>query len=177
MRTMIGGALMLWAGMTATTAHAAVDATTCLTDAEAQSVFLAIAPSTIRAVAEKCAPSLPATATLKAGLAPFVAPYETASVSAWPLAMPAIGKMAGPDLKGIDPAAMKPMIGPMIGAMAADKLQPKGCLTIEHAATLMAPLAPANVAGLVVLALGATAKSDKFPIAICSAPVTLPNPK
>ncbi|MDB5681219.1 MAG: hypothetical protein JWO16_1024 [Sphingomonas bacterium] len=86
MRKMIGATIALWAGMAATTAQAATEAKPCLTEAEAESVFLALAPDAIRTVAQKCAPSLPATATLRSGLATFAAPYDTAAMTAWPAA-------------------------------------------------------------------------------------------
>ncbi|QDZ07539.1 hypothetical protein FPZ24_08610 [Sphingomonas panacisoli] len=160
--------IALWMGMAATTAQAA-ETKPCLTDAEAQSVFLALAPDTIRAVATKCTPSLPETATLRSGLAAFVAPYDAAATAAWATALPVIGKMAGPDMKGMDPAALKPMMGPMVGAMASEKLKPADCLTIERAVSLVAPLPPANVAGLAALAAASGTKGGKGPFAICPA--------
>ena len=178
MKKTVGAAVALWAAMAATTAQAAADAKPCLTEAEAQAVFLAVAPDAIRSVAQKCTPSLPETATLRSGLAGFAAPYDTAAAAAWPQAGPAIAKMAGPDMKGIDPAAMKPMIGAMIGALATEKLKPKDCETIEHVVTLLSPLPPANVAGLILLAVSESQKS-KGPFSICPGPavVTVPIPK
>ena len=76
-------------------------------------------------------------ATLRGGLAAFLAPYDTAAAGAWAQALPAIAKMAGPDMKGVDPATMKAMIGPLIGAMASDKLKPADCTTIDRALKLV----------------------------------------
>ena len=177
MKKMMSAAIALWAGMAATTAQA-VDAKTCLTEAEAQSVFLALAPDAIRMVAQKCAPSLPEEATLRSGLAAFTAPYDAAAVTAWPQAGPALARIAGPDMKGIDPVAMKPMIGAMIGAMAADQVKPKDCATIERAVALLAPLPPANVAGLILLAVSSGSKPSKGPFELCPAvPVALSVPQ
>ncbi|MEO5494352.1 MAG: hypothetical protein ABIR08_10045 [Sphingomonas sp.] len=173
MRKMFGATIALWLGMAATTAQAATDAKPCLTEAEAQGVFLALAPDAIRAVSQKCASSLPETATLRIGLTAFATPYDAAAVTAWPAAGPALAKMAGPDMTGIDPVAMKPMIGAMIGAMAADQVKPKDCATIDHAAGLLAPLPPANVAGLILLAASSGSKPGKEPFTICpTAPAT-----
>jgi hypothetical protein len=172
---MIGATIALWAGMAATTAQAA-EAKPCFTEAEAQSVFLALAPDAIRAVAQKCAPSLPETATLRGGLAAFVAPYDAAATAAWPQAGSALAKMAGPDMKGIDPAAMKPMIGAMIGSMAADEVKPKDCATVERVVTLLAPLPPANATGLIVLAATSASKTGKEPFTICPAVAPVPVP-
>lgn len=163
----------LWAGLAATTAQAAADAKPCLTEVEAQSVFLAIAPDAIRAVAQKCAPALPEAAMLRSGLTAFTGPYDTAAAAAWPQAGSALAKIAGPDMKGIDPAAMKPIIGAMIGAMAADQVKPKDCMMIERVLTLTAPLPPANVAGLILLAATNGSKGGKSPIEICA---TMPAP-
>ncbi|HEX4693747.1 hypothetical protein [Sphingomonas sp.] len=180
MKQMVGGFLALCAGITAASAQAADAVKPCLTEAEAQAVFLAVAPDVMKAVAQKCEPSLPAAATLRGGLAAFLAPYDAAAAAAWPQAMPAIAKMAGPEAKGMDPALMKPMMGPMIGAMAGDAVKPKDCTTIDRAVTLLAPLPPANVAGLVVLAFSkASAKDGKAPFTICPvrAVVGAPIPK
>lgn len=179
MNKTMGAAIALWAGMAATTAQA-VETKPCMTEAEAQSVFLAVAPDTLRAVAQKCTTSLPDAATLRGGLASFLAPYDTAAAGAWPQALPAIAKMAGPDMKGVDPATMKAMIGPLIGAMASDKLKPADCTTIDRALTLMAPLPPANVAGIAALALTSSgSKGGKSPFAICPAATVpaVPAPK
>lgn len=166
-RTMSAG-IALWAVMAATVAQAA-ETKPCLTDAEAQSVFLAIAPDTIRAVATKCAVSLPETATLRGGLTAFIAPYDAAAANAWPQALPVVARMAGPQMKGVDPASLKALIGPMVGAMASDKLKPSDCATIERAVSLVAPLPPANVAGLAALAAASGTKGGKGPFDICPA--------
>jgi|GEM_PF-1257833 len=168
MRKMVGATIALWAGMIATAAQAA-ETKTCLTEAETQSVFLAVAPDALRAVAAKCTASLPETATLRGGLTAFIAPYDTAAAGAWPQALPAIGKMAGPDMKGLDPAALKPMIGPMVGAMASEKLKPADCVAIDRVLTYAAPLPPANVAGLAAFAATSASKDGKSPFSICPA--------
>ena len=168
MRGMTRVTIALWAGMAATTAQAA-ETKPCLTEAEAQSVFLAVAPDVVRAVATKCAPSLPNTAMLRNGLAAFIAPYDAAAANAWPQALPAIGKMAGAETKGVEPAALKPLIGPMVGAMASDTLKPADCQTIDRVLSLVAPLPPANVAGLAALA--ASGAKGKGPFSICPAAV------
>lgn len=170
MRKMIGAAVALWAGMAATTAQAAAEAKPCLTESEAQAVFLTIAPDVIRTVAQKCAPSLPESAMLRSGLAAFVGPYNTAAAAAGPQSGAAFAKMAGSDMKGIDPATFKSMIGPMVGGMAAGQVKPTDCATIERAVTLLAPLPPVNVAGLIVLAASKGAsKGGKAPFSICPA--------
>ena len=168
--------IALWAGLAATTAQAAVDPKPCLTEAEAQSVFLALAPDAIRAVGQKCAPLLPETATLRGGLSAFAAPYDATAAAAWPSAGPALAKIAGPDMKGIDPVAMKPMIGAMIGSMAADTVKPKDCTAIDRAVGLLAPLPPANVAGLILLAATSGSKGAKGPIEICPVAPAPPPP-
>ncbi|MBS0479221.1 MAG: hypothetical protein JSR79_07975, partial [Proteobacteria bacterium] len=87
MKRMTSAGIALWAGLAASIAHAA-EVKPCLTEAEAQSVFLALAPDAIRAVGQKCAPSLPEGATLRAGLAAFAAPYDAAAATAWSQAAP-----------------------------------------------------------------------------------------
>ncbi len=167
MRKMMSATIALWAGMAATTALAA-EATPCVTEAEAQSVLLAIAPDAIRAVAQKCT-SLPETATLRGGLATFLAPYDVAATGAWPLASQVLAKIAGPEMKGIDPATMRPMLTAMVGAMAADKVKPADCVMVERILTYIAPMPPANVAGLAIFAAASSPKGGKAPFSICPA--------
>lgn len=182
MKKTMGAGVALWAAMAVTVAQAA-EPKPCMNEAEAQSVFLAIAPDTLRAVAQKCAPSLPDKATLRGGLAAFLAPYESAAAGAWAQALPALSKMAGPEMSGVDSATMKAMVGPLVGAMASDKLKPADCATIDRALALMAPLPPANVAGIAVLAMASGgSKGGKSPFAICPvapapAPPALTPPK
>lgn len=178
MRKTITTAAALWLGMAATTAQAAA-APPCLTEAETQSLFLAIAPDAIDAVGQRCAPQLAPTATLRAGLPALVAKYRAAAEPAWPQASAAIAKVGGADLKGVDPAMLRGMVGPMIARMAVEKMKPQDCATIERIASLLEPLPPANTAGLIVVIAGAAMRdkgADKAPFTICPA-VPIPAPK
>ena len=105
------------------------------------------------------------------GLPPLVARYQASSDLAWPQAMAAFGKIGGKDMEGIDPNLLRPMMGPMIAGAIAQDIKPTDCPTIDRAISLMAPLPPANTAGLIVLFAASAGGKDKkdSPLTICPA--------
>ncbi|MBN8807390.1 MAG: hypothetical protein J0I47_04005 [Sphingomonas sp.] len=161
----------LWLGIAATTAQAAT--APCLTESEAQSLFLAVAPDAIDAVGQKCAAQLAPNATLRGGLGALVGRYRVAADAAWPQASLAIAKIGSADMKGVDPAMLRPMIGPMIAQMATDKMKPADCVLVDRLATQLAPLPPANTASLIVViaqeAMRDKGKANDAPFTICPA--------
>jgi hypothetical protein len=63
------------------------------------------------------------------------------------------------------------MMGPMIASAIAQDIKPADCPTIDRAISLMAPLPPANTAGLIVLFAATAGSKDKkdSPLTICPA--------
>ncbi len=169
MKKLTGAAIALWTGMAATTAQAAAaDAKPCLTETEAQSLITAVLPDIFQQVGRTCSAALAENATLRGGLPSLLARYQGPADNAWPQALAAFGKIGGKDVAGLDPRLLRPMAGPMIGTMIADDIKPRDCPTIDRAVGLMAPLPPANTAGLIVL-IAETAGRDKkdSPLTIC----------
>lgn len=175
MKKVTSAAIALWMGMAATTAQAATgDAKPCLTEGEAQSLITAVLPDIFQQVGRTCSGALAENATLRGGLPPLLARYQGPADNAWPQALAAFAKIGGKEVAGLDPRLLRPMVGPMIGTMIADDIKPRDCPTIDRAVELMAPLPPANTAGLIVL-MAETASKDKkdSPLSICS-PVSAP---
>jgi len=175
MKKLTGAAIALWMGMAATSAQAAAEeAKPCLTETEAHALITAVLPDIIQQIGRTCSGVLPENAILRGGLPPFVARYQAPADLAWPQALNALTKIGGKDVAGVDPKLLRPMMGPMIATAIADDIKPRDCPTINRAIELMAPLPPANTAGLVVL-LAASAGKDKKdnPLNICpAAPAT-----
>ena len=178
MKKLTGAAIALWMGMAATTAQAAADAKPCLTENEAQSLITAVLPDVFQQVGRTCSSVLPENATLRGGLPPLVARYQAPADLAWPQAMAAFGKIGGKDMEGIDPKLLRPMMGPMIAGAIAQDIKPSDCPTIDRAVSLMAPLPPANTAGLIVLFAAAAGGKDKrdSPLTICPAAAVAATP-
>ena len=169
MKKLTGAAIALWMGMAATTAQAAAEeAKPCLTETEAQALITAVLPDVLQQVGRTCSNVLPESAILRGGLPPFVARYQAPADLAWPQALNALTKIGGKDIAGVDPRLLRPMMGPMLATTIANDIKPRDCPTINRAVELMAPLPPANTAGLVVLLASAASKDKKdSPLTIC----------
>lgn len=171
MKKVAGAAIALWMGMAATAAQAAAaDAKPCLTEPEAQALITAVLPDVFQQVGRVCSSALPQQAILRGGLPTLVARYQAPADLAWPQALAAFTKIGGKDAAGLDPRLLRPMVGPMLATTIADDIKPGDCPTINRAVELMAPLPPANTAGLVVLVASAADKGKKdSPLPICPA--------
>ena len=169
MKKVAGAAIALWMGMAATAAQAAAaDAKPCLTEAEAQALISAVLPDVFQQVGRVCSSALPQQAMLRGGLPALVARYQAPADLAWPQALAAFAKIGGKDVAGLDPRLLRPMVGPMLATTIADDIKPGDCPTINRAVELMAPLPPANTAGLVALLASAADKGKQdSPLPIC----------
>lgn len=133
----------------------------CLTGAEAQAVALVALPEIIRETGIVCAAQLPPTALVRQTGGPFLARYQAEADRAWPTARSAIGKLT-------DPAAglllqsdfARPVLVTLLVPQLVGRIAPADCGTLDHLATLLAPLPPRNTAGIVVTAL-AWLKAEK----------------
>jgi hypothetical protein len=172
--TTIGTAAALWLALAAT---AAQGATPCLSEPEAEGLVITLLPDMLDAVGTTCAPSLPSSATLRAGLVPMVARYRAEGLAAQPQASTAFAKLIGNDMQGLDPELMRPMITALIAPMLAKEIKPADCPKVERIVTLLGPLPARNLAGITVLlfTLGTQGKRDKPPFTICPV-ATLPRP-
>ncbi|TPG53994.1 hypothetical protein [Sphingomonas glacialis] len=160
----------LWIGATATVAaQAAPTDLPCLTEQEGQSLVRVVLPDVLDAVGKACASTLPPTATLRAGLPALVARYRMDGDSAWNAAKPAIGKLGGEQLRGMDPDVIRPLVSSLLGPLVVKDLKPGDCPRIDRITGLLAPLPVANTAALVVqlFLLGSDSSKKRAPFTIC----------
>ena len=150
----VSAACALWLGMGATTAAEAAEASApppCLTEHEADALVLVVLPDMLQSVGKACATALPPQdSTLRAGLPALVGRYRVEGDAAWPTVKPVIVKLSGEQMKGIDPDLLRPLVSAFIAPMIAKDIKPGDCPRYDRAATLLAPLPPSNLAGLVV---------------------------
>jgi hypothetical protein len=150
----------------------------CVTTTEAQNIVMFALPEVMRSTIGRCRPHLPASAyLLKSGEALAVS-YQVAADAAWPKAKPALLKAINqPMIRNMPDSFGKPFLGSAIGSLAADRVQPGDCETINRAMEALAPLPPQNMATLIGLAIEkqgakAVASSKKSPFEFCPSPTT-----
>lgn len=126
----------------------------CLSGPQAEAVFLALAPAAIRVAGVTCANVLPPGALLRQTGGPFLTKMQTASDGAWPTAIDAVRRLAGPDLAPLlDSDVMRPMLGTLVAPLIVADMKPQDCPKVERILTLLSPLPPANIAALGVTIL------------------------
>jgi len=143
------------AAIALTTASAAnAQAPACVSQPEAEALFLALAPAMIGSVAATCAPVLPAGALLRRSVGALTAKYTPESEAAWPRAREGLRKILGPQGGQIvDSELARPMVTAMVAPMLAKEVKAKDCPNIDRVLTLIDPLPARNTAGLVVALL------------------------
>jgi hypothetical protein len=165
MKKRFGTAAAAWLALCASGAQAAgvvAQDKPCLTPAEADAVFTALAPSMLQAVRGACEKELPGNAYLVARGDELIARYAVRAGPAKPAAAAAFGKIVGPEAKGmITPELFDAMAAPMVASMLSADIKPDTCPTINRVAELLDPLPAANLSGLVVLVVELAAKDKK----------------
>lgn len=133
----------------ASTAQAAPGA--CLTTPEAEAVTTVALPAIIRSAGVACAASVPPGAVIRQDQGPFIDRYTIAADQAWPAAKSALMKLGSSAIAPLlDSEMARPMLAGLLAPAIVGKIDPRDCPMIDHMATLLAPLPPRNVAGLVV---------------------------
>lgn len=138
---------LLLAGMPA----AALAQTPCLTAAEAESITLVALPDIIRETGRVCT-TLPASSLVRRGSGPFIARYEAEADRAWPAARTAIAKLSDPQISMLllQSDYARPLITSLMAPQVVGRIQASDCPTIDRMITLLEPLPPRNVAGIIV---------------------------
>ncbi len=145
-------ATLLMLGASAAAAQA--PARQCLSAPQAEAVFLAIAPAAIKVAGMTCSRALPPDALLRQTGGPFLDKMQAASDNAWPVAMDAVRRLAGPDLAPLlESDAMRPMLGALIAPLIVADLKPQDCPKVERILSLSSPLPARNIAALGVTIL------------------------
>jgi hypothetical protein len=147
-------ALVAVALAAALTSAPAMAQTRCLTETDAESIALVAMPDIVRGAGIVCAARLPAASLVRQTGGPFLDKYQAAADRAWPGARAAIVKLSDPAidlLLGSDYA--RPLLTAALAPLLVGRIAPKDCGTIDHLLTLLAPLPPQNMAGVIVTTL------------------------
>ena len=131
----------------------AVAQTPCLSTAEAEAITLVAFPDIIRETGRVCT-TLPAASLIRRS-GPFLAKFQAEADRAWPAAQAAIAKLSDPRVSMLllQSDYARPLITSLIAPMVVGRVQPSDCGTIDRMVTLLEPLPPRNVAGIVVAAV------------------------
>ncbi len=168
---LVRGALILAA--LATPASAMAQTNACLTPREGEAVLLYLAPDLLAQATRTCMPVLGATAYLRRN-PDLGRRYMDASADAWPAARAGIAKVAGPDVAPLlDSAFAGPAVSSLVAPLVAQEIKAADCPQIDRILSLVAPLAPQNIAGIAVAFLQLANDRDRkagrrSPLPICT---------
>lgn len=168
-RTLAAVACLLGAS---TSAAAQAQSRTCITPAENEALVAYVMPDLIGALETRCANSLPANAFLGTRSAALQKKLEPQSDNAWPRARNAAQRFAGTSLPvdGRFEGVAKAALAPAAAAMIAQGFDAERCRIADRLLAELAPLPPANLAGVMALFLElGIAENDEVPFRVCSA--------
>lgn len=135
----------------------------CITEPEAKSVALFLAPDMIRTLASTCRAALPANAYLTRSSGTLIDRYRPVSEANWPGVQTLLGRI--PETKmfaGLDESAARGMIGAVLQDKALGKISASDCAMANQMLEALDPLPPQNMASfLVALARLGEAASNK----------------
>ena len=159
---------------------AAQTALPCLTPAEAQAIISVTLPDIIAGTSSKCAPLIGSASFLGSSGRAMADRYRPNALTAWPIARPALRKMAGPDASLLDMMSdenLRLFSSTLVATAVVKSINPQQCSDIDRIMRAVAPLPPENMSMLVGILLeimarpkaqAAVAKA-KPPINICPA--------
>ncbi len=125
----------------------------CLNTAEAEAMAAVALPDVLRGMRVRCASRLAADSPLRPADGELIRRYDRAADTAWPAARAAIVKLSSPLIEGLlGSQYARPVLGSLVAPMVAARLPVDDCRTVDRLVTLLAPLAPRNVAALAVIA-------------------------
>jgi hypothetical protein len=133
----------------------------CLSGAQAQAVALVALPEIIRETGTVCAARLPASALVRQTGGPLLARYDAEADRAWPTVREAIARLTDASAAVLlQSDYARPLLVHLVVPQLVGRIEPADCATVERMVTLLSPLPPRNIAGLVVTAL-AHLKAEK----------------
>jgi hypothetical protein len=152
--------------------------TPCLTSNEAEAITLVAFPDVIRETGRVCR-MLPASSIVRQNGGAFLTKYQNEADRAWPAAQSAIAKLSDPRVSMLllQSDYARPLITAILAPQIVGRVQASDCPTIDRIVTLLAPLPPRNVAGVVVASLqhlnaekarGKVAVADLPDLPVCS---------
>lgn len=128
--------------------------TPCLTTSEAEAITLVALPDVILETGRVCT-TLPAGSIVRQTSGALLSKYQAEADRAWPSAQGAIAKLSDPRVSMLllQSDYARPLITAILAPQIVGRVQPSDCPTIDRIVTLLAPLPPRNVAGVVVAGL------------------------
>lgn len=144
-------------------AYAQSSAAQCVAQADLADGVIYAMPILTAAVRGKCAGSLSADGFMAKQGDAFIAPYVARQNAAWPGALRLLsqfGARGGGEgdemlatIQTLPPEAVRPLFDALIGQKLAEEIKVADCARIERGVSLLAPLPPENVSGLVTFVL------------------------
>lgn len=133
---------------------AVASASLCFSDKEMEDLLIVMAPVALRSLQSQCGAELPISALLRQSPSPLLQSLDIESEKAWPNVMPALFRIMGRDVSPAEKAAFEKMPREVFAAMMASKLDirvnTKDCRSADAMLSLLQPLPPRNVAGVVI---------------------------
>lgn len=140
----------------------------CLTKAEARSLFGYALPQVISGTSKRCAQVLPSDSFLRNHGAELVTRYSTQKARYWPEAKAAFLKLGssknaqmGEFTRNLPDESLRPLVDITVEGLISQELPLKSCDKVDLALDLLSPLPPENTAGLIALLLEVTSKADE----------------
>ena len=166
----VGGLVALF-GATAAQAQGLALNGACLPRADAEALVVFALPSLVEGVATKCAPTLPAAATLRTEATNMAERYGPEAERAWPKARAAFERLSDETITELfGEEVTRTMIEVGMVALIVERIAVKDCATIDAAMGALAPLPARNVARLVTVAIDVfAARGKRLPITLCPA--------
>ena len=126
----------------------------CITTPEAEAMTLVALPDIVQQTGIVCATRLPASSLLRRTDSDFLAKYQDAANRAWPNARAAIVKLSDPMIDSLLQSEFaRPLLTAALAPVLVGRINPADCGTIDRFVTQLAPLPPANTAGVIVTTL------------------------
>ncbi len=139
----------------------------CLTKAEAHSLFGYALPQVISGTSKRCAQVLPSDSFLRSHGAELVTRYSAQKARYWPEAKAAFLKLGqskdaqvGQFARNLPDESLQPLVDITVEGLVSQELPLKSCDKVDLALDLLSPLPPENTASLIALLIEATSKAD-----------------
>lgn len=152
----------------------------CLTPKEGQALITFALPDVVIGITDKCGPVTGASSFLATSGRALASSYRATSNAAWPVARPAIRKLAGENGQLLDMMpddAFKSFAGAFAATAVVKQVAPERCSDIDRVMKATSPLPPENMSMLVGIMLEILARptaqaaiaTAKPPLNICPA--------
>ena len=128
--------------------------TRCITTPEAEAMALVALPDIIQQTGIVCSSRLPANSLVRRTDSDFLDRYRQAADRAWPNARAAIVRLSDPMIDSLLQSEFaRPLLTAALAPVLVGRINPADCGTIDRFVTQLAPLPPANTAGVIVTTL------------------------